>query len=157
MNNDKRIDPPTLTEMMVLQCGHLGIQTQEMCDIIGISKTYFVSLVNGHKDTANISTQYLRNIAQFLKRPLVEVELIAGVKTPEDLFADQDIDDSLISVFRMMSADPSVNHYLAMTSRDWNALPQNIRVLIATLYEAKLKKEVLVRPEMVKQIKKKSA
>ncbi len=158
MKHDKRIDPPTLTDLMVLRCGHLGIQTQEMCDLIGISKTYFVSLVNGNKRTESITAPTLRKIAKFLGRSLVEIELVAGVKSPEDFFSDTDLNSSLFSVYRMMNADPSINQYLAITSREWNDLPQNIQVLIAILYEAKLKKDLLIRPELLqKKTKKKSA
>lgn len=146
MNNDKRIDPPSLTDLMVKECGNRGIMTQQMCDELDISKTYFVSLVNGHKETQNISTDNLRKIAKFLRRSLVEVELIAGAKTPEDFFGDGDLDDSLITVFRMMNADPSVNQFASFSVRDWNALPQYARVLIAVLYENKVKKGILIRP-----------
>ena len=158
MKHDKRIDPPTLTDLMVLRCGHLGIQTQEMCDLIGISKTYFVSLVNGNKRTESITTPTLRKIAKFLGRSLLDVELAAGVKSPEDFFCDTDLNSSLFSVYKMMSADPSINHHLAITSREWNQIPQNIQVLIAILYESKLKKDLLIRPELLqKKPKKKTA
>lgn len=137
MHNDKRLNVHPLLKLLFNEAELRGIGTDEMCLLhLDISRTYFVALVNGNRRLDTLSPKSLRNFAKFLRRPLPEVELLAGTKIPSDFFTHEDLDDRLLTIYRQMTLDPSFNHLVTFPIKVWSKLPQEVRVAFSVLYES---------------------
>lgn len=126
--------PPLITDLL-RECERRGWTTTQMLDEIGISRTYFISLLNNHKPLAGLSIEKIRSIAKFLRQSVVEVELIAGIKTPDDFFAEQDLDADMDIAFMQMQIDPFTKNFVSFTLADWKKMPRAAKYMMIHLYQ----------------------
>lgn len=150
MHNDKRLNVHPLLKLLFNEAELRGIGTHEMCMMhLDISPTYFVSLVNGQRRLDALSIKTLRNFAAFLRRPLPEVELLAGTKKASDFYSHEDLDDRLLTIFRQITQDPSINHLFTFPEKVWIKLPQEVRIAMAVLYEKYATETLLERANLI--------
>lgn len=112
-----------------------GLPERHMMEVLGVSRSYWHSLANGHRSLQALSKEKLQRLATFLGLPLIQVCVLAGQFTAEDFVVAQGLDEELERVVAALRTDA---RWLALapTAEDWAALPVKARMLVAALYEA---------------------
>ena len=128
---------PALREWAAQLVAHgerIGITTQDICDRLGITRSYFNVFRRGAKAGTEPSQEILRRSAEFLDVSFVQVLLLAGVLGPQDFYLSSTLEGNLDKALSRMRADDEWVSYLP-TAEQWKDLPLNVRVGISLLYE----------------------
>jgi transcriptional regulator with XRE-family HTH domain len=128
---------PALREWAAQLVAHgerLGVTTQDICDRLGITRSYFNVFRRGAPAGTEPSRDILRRSAEFLDVSFVQVLLLAGVLGPQDFYLSSTLEGNLDKALTSMRADDEWVSYLP-TPEQWKDLPLNVRVGIALLYE----------------------
>lgn len=132
------------------RCRDLGVSTLDMCvDHLGISRVYLGNLMSGNRDISKVSLDLLRKMSKFLNRPLPEVEVLSGVKTVEDYFVANPLEQRLDHIYKMITTDPSIGFLAPSNPLDWDATPLQIKLMVALMYEKMVVADLIERTKPI--------
>lgn len=124
-----------------------GISTRELANLLGISTAHYSFLTSGRRRVSKLDDEVLRAAAEFLGKPLVEVDHLAEKRSLEDYYYQADLDERLEQIRQFMKADP-IYGSLCLSSKMWSELPREAKVLIGTMYETHARTNLLPRPKL---------
>lgn len=111
-----------------------GHTTKQLAETLGITYIYLMALARGEKPIYQLGRDILERAAEYLKTPVAQAYLMAGVLSPEDFVLTPSLEDRMARVREAMAHD-SMWCGLELSDAQWTKTPQEARLLICMLYE----------------------
>lgn len=125
-----------------------GTKIAELALMIGLSPSYFTSMLGPRGNWSALNRHHYDVIASFLGIPYINVLMLAGVVVSDDFFMPSDLDSSLEKVYSAMTEDPAWCG-LAPTKDEWSAESTKMKILIALMYEKLTEKTLMQKAGMI--------
>jgi hypothetical protein len=106
----------------------------ELTGILDVSYPYLMALARGERPTDKLNRAQLVRAANYLKLPVGQVFLLAGVLTPEDFIFEPTKDEKMQYALNAMRNDPLWAAY-APSKKVWQETLPSVQMLICLLYE----------------------
>ena len=123
------------------------MKPREVAALLGISPAHYSFLTTGRRRVAKLDDEVLRAAAEFLGKPLVEVDHLAEKRKLEDYYFQGDLEERLDKIHEFMRADP-IYGSLCLSKKMWGEIPTEAKVLIGTMYETHARTNLLPRPKL---------
>jgi len=123
------------------------MKPREVAALLGISPAHYSFLTTGRRRVSKLDDEVLRAAADFLGKPLVEVDHLAEKRKLEDYYYQGDLEERLDKIHEFMKADP-IYGSLCLSKKMWAELPTEAKVLIGTMYETHARTSLLPRPKL---------
>lgn len=101
---------------------------------LGISYSYLMLLAKGERDISGLRVDQLREIANYLRIPVASAATLGGFFQPRDFFLEATLEERVEMAYDQLKLDPLVGSF-AVPNEVWCSLPQEIKFLVAVLYE----------------------
>lgn len=111
-----------------------GDQMQEVAGKFEVSYVYLTSLLSGAREISGLADDKKRKVAEYLGVPVAQIYILAEILKPEDFVIPQSLDERTYLSFKKLGADP-VWSCTVPSTKDWNATPSGVRLLVALMYE----------------------
>jgi hypothetical protein len=112
-------------------------------EISEISVANLTSIVNGYRWVAKSGRDTIEKLAKTLEIPVLQVYVLSGFITSEDLVCRTNIDETVDAILRKMSRDKTMAQRLP-GEQEWMRWPLSAKISMAMMYEA-LTEKVLLR------------
>lgn len=119
-----------------------GWTIHDAATAIEVSYPYLQALLRGQRPIAQASKSVLAAMANFLDIPVAQAFIWSGALTAEDFFRKRSLDTEMSNLYEQMLESEDFGAYMP-TATAWASLDNNIRVLIAALYERVTGKRIL--------------
>lgn len=111
----------------------------EMSDI---SVANLTAIVNGNRWVAKSSRETIEKLAKMLEIPVLQVYVLSGFITSDDLVCRTSIDETVDAILRRMSRDKTTAQRLP-GEQEWMRWPLSAKISMAMMYEALTEKVML--------------
>lgn len=111
-----------------------GETTHQLAKQLGIAYPYLMALARDERKLPNVDREVLENAANYLGIPVAQAYILAGALKHEDFFFADSLDAEIKSLYEAMSKHPHWCGY-APSRAAWEALPQQVKLLIGMLFE----------------------
>lgn len=97
-----------LIKALYEKAANKGEWTSEIADAVGISNSYFSSIVSGEGKVSSLNRDHLVNIQKYLGVPLIQVYVMADILNAEAFMRTDTIDDQMNLTYDLIKNDGSV-------------------------------------------------
>lgn len=111
-----------------------GEWTPEIASAVGLSPSYFSTIVSGQRSVSVLNESHFQKIAEYLEAPLVQVYVLAEILDATSFFVAQDIENKLQLLYDTLKNDQEWA-FAAPNERDWNTTPFAVKALVTLLYQ----------------------
>jgi len=146
-SNEAAFPGAALMDALLTKANKEGITPRELASLLGISAAHLSFLSSGRRRVSKLDDEVLRAAAEFLGKPLVEVDHLAEKRSLEDYYYQADLDQRLDQIRECMKVDP-IYGSLCLSNKMWSELPREAKVLIGTMYETHARTNLLPRPKL---------
>lgn len=129
----ERVDGTRLVRAINTRAAELGYDVKQLAQALGMSYSYFITLVNEPHRFARINREYMRSIAKFLGINTILAYQYAGFLEEVDFDVDVTMDRLLDNVRDSIEADP-VFAMFAPTKDVWQTLPKSVKLMTMSFY-----------------------
>lgn len=126
-----------------------GITPTQLADRLGISYPYLMLLRRGERKTEEISMRTIRQMAEFLDLPALMVMQLAGIVVPLDFYYRPTLQSQIEMAYSELRSDPKFGGF-APERQDWDSLTDNMKLLVAVLFQNGRKTAILDPVEILK-------
>ena len=109
----------------------MGIK--ELAKQVGVSYPHAVARMSGERSWAGCEREIIKELADFLKVPVLQVYFWSGFLLPEDHYFTQDLTDRIKLSREQQQKDPYVGGMLP-SEKAWKATPLEVQMYVVTLY-----------------------
>ena len=105
-----------------------------VADLMGVTTIYWNSITNGNRRISSLPKEKMQRLAEFLEVPLIQIYVLADHFEAADFVVYKSLPGDLDRMIDFMRTDPK---YLALapSKKEWDAMDNRTKVLVATLYE----------------------
>lgn len=125
------------------------ITPSDAADRLGISYPYLMLLRRGERKTEEISMRTIRQMAEFLDLPALVVAQLAGIVVPLDFYYRPTLQSQIEMAYSELRSDPKFGGF-APERQDWDSLTDNMKLLVAVLFQNGRKTAILDPVEILK-------
>jgi hypothetical protein len=108
----------------------------------GISVGNLTAIVNGNRWAAKISRDAIERLATTLEIPVLQVFVLSGFLSSDDLVCRTDIEETVNAILRRMSRDKTTAQRLP-GEEEWMNWPLSAKISMSMMYEALTTKTLL--------------
>ncbi len=132
-----------LADLLASKLRTEGRTVSEIARRLGISQGYLSQLLNGDKEFAGVSDEFIRRCAEFLSLPVVVCFLLAGRLSAQDFFEAPCEFSRYVEKALRTIANSRYAMEAAVTYRQLASAPPQMQRLIVLLYETASKTELI--------------
>ena len=108
----------------------------------GLNVANLTAIVNGNRWAAKCSREIVKKLAVALEIPVLQVYMLAGFFSMEDVVYTTSIDETVEAIFRKMIKDKRVT-FRCPSEEVWNTWPMSAKLSVCMFYEALTEKYLL--------------
>lgn len=112
----------------------VGEWTPEIADAVGLSTSYFSSIVSGERKVSSLNRDHLVNIQKYLGVPLIQVYVMADILNAEAFMRTDTIDDQMNLAYDLIKNDQEWSFLLPKKST-WDESSFAMKAIIALMYQ----------------------
>jgi hypothetical protein len=112
------------------------------CELSGMTVANMTAIINGNRWVAKCNRETIEKLAATLEIPVLQIYIMSGFITTEDVAYSSNINETVNAIYRMMVKDKNMAHR-APTEAVWNTWPMSAKLSVCMMYEAMLGKILL--------------
>lgn len=109
------------------------------CELSGIAVANMTAIINGNRWAAKCSRDTIEKLAAALEIPVLQVFILSGFITTEDMAYTANIEETVSAIYRKMSKDKRMS-YRAPVESVWNTWPMSAKLSLCMMYEQMIEK-----------------
>jgi len=121
----------------------------EMAAEIGLSVSVLHQILKKRRDLNTLPMDLVKKLAVWLDMPTVQVAMMAGVVTPEDMFVTRTLDQKLMGIYETIIRDPKWAGYMPDAAA-FAKSDREMRIALALMYQ-EIKGKQLVNEVTLKE------
>jgi hypothetical protein len=112
------------------------------CEKSGMTVANMTAIVNGNRWVAKCSRDTVEKLAAVLEIPVLQVYVLSGFITAEDVVYKTHLDETVSAIYRQMAKDNRMS-YRAPTEAVWDTWPMSAKLSLCMMYESMIEKVLL--------------